>query len=458
MTYIQVPPDASGGKKILTVETTEGADQVHTQVFALADRIDPTKRIAIDDEGAGTVKYATGSPSFDAFSMMMTSEPNLLGAYKFYEKDEAARFTKLVTGVADATFDVALGGLKLTTGTASGDRVRYLSNRRYAYRPGASNTLLFTMAAGDAGKANLQRCVGWYGDDEFMVFDWDGTDQYVSVRNALTATTTRIIRSNWNGDRLDGSGGDNNRSGATLDATKLSIWWIDYQYLGAGASRFGTWVDGKKVICHTMGRYNAIGRPYLKSPNLAFGMEQVNSGGLVGSSSEMTLPCATVVGSGYPEHPTSTTAFRASFTLTSTSFVPIFSVRAAQLLHGIDNRYRVLPLLFNLVSDTEVVEIIAEFSPTLTGATWGDWVTGVEIDKAATVATPQAGSSAQMGVFAGINVPTIMPLPDLFPPHTDGLHRDWDIAQAQGYFTVSARLMNGVSSQLGVNLSLQIRE
>ena len=455
--FIQVPPDSPGGKKIYAPESTQGADDVHTQVMSIGDRNDPSHRQAVDVEGAATTKYPTGAPTFDAFGLMLTSEPNLLGSYKFYESDEATRFTKIVDGTADVVFDASLGGILLTTGTAAGDRVRYMSDRRYAYRPGATNNVTFTLKAGDVGKTNLIRRVGWFGDDEHMAFEWSDTSQYVSMKNTLTATTIRRERAEWNGDRLDGLGGDYNRSGVTFDATKINVWWIDYQYLGAGAIRFGTWIDGKQVVCHTEGNYNTLDRPYLKSPNLAFGIEQYNEGGITASSSEMQLSCSVVSSSGYDEHATKSSGYSETFTVTSQTFEPIFSFRASQLLNGIDNRYRAMPILFNIVSDTEVVEVLAELSPTLTGATWLKSAMGLEIDTEATASVPQAGTP-KLGVFTGINVPTLFHLEDLFPRYTDGLHRDWDITKAERVMTISARLLNGTTSKVGLNLTVQLRE
>ena len=192
MAYIQVPPDSTG-KKIHTHETTDGADQVHTQVFTLADRTDPSKQQIVDTEGASYTRFATGSPNFDAFALMLTSEPNLMGSYKFYEGAESTRFYKNEVGGATVAADAAMGSLKFTCGTASGDLVQYYTNRRFAYRPGASIGIMFTMKASDAGKTNVRRRIGMFGDNgEHICFEMDELAIYVSVYNNLTGAYIRV--------------------------------------------------------------------------------------------------------------------------------------------------------------------------------------------------------------------------------------------------------------------------
>ena len=455
MAYIQVPPDSTG-KKLNTIETVDGPDQVHTQVFSLGDRTEPDNRQVVDASGAANVAFATGSPNFDAFALMLTSEPNLMGAYKFYETDEATKFTHIETGGGLVARDSSQASLKLSTGTLSGDRAECYTNRRFAYRPGSSMNIMFTMKAGDTGKTNLRRRVGWFSDEDHICFEWDETDGYISVLNGLTSVQTRVPSSLWNGDRLDGSGGVYNISGETLNALKDNIWWIDYQYLGSGAVRFGTWIDGKQITCHTIGGYNTHDRPYLKSPNFSFGADQENLG-ITGSSSELHLFCCSITGSGYKEYPSTPTSYSHERTLTSTSFTPLFSIRASELLDGIDNRYRLQPSSFVIVSDNEVIEIKAEQSPTLTGATWAESRRSMEIDETATAITPLPGVDPIFETYVGINVPITVSLADLFPDNGDNLHRNWDVTQA-AHFTISGRLMNGTTSKVGLTIAFLVQQ
>jgi len=451
--FIQSPPDSSG-KRVHTVMVNDGQNDIYTPVHIIADGVDPTHRQSVDSGGSAFTRFAEGSPVFDAFGLMGTSEPSLMGVFKFYEGTQDPRFHKIVTGTADAVDDPALGGTKVTTGTANGDKLEYYSNRRYMYRPGSTISLEFTMKAGDVGKAGLNRHIGWFNDTDYMVFAWEGTDQYVAIKGALTGVEVKVPRANWSGDRLDGSGGDNNLSEVTLDVTKTNIWWIDYQFLGSGVVRFGTWIGGVKVTCHVMNGYNALDRPYLSDPNMAFGVKQENTA-LVGSTSEMYVFCGAVTGSGYPEYPVTPTSLSVNKVINSTSFTPAFSVRASELLGGTNNRCRLRPLHAILISDGGAMELKAEFNPVLTGATWTESADGLEWDLGATVATPV--SSSQVSAFIGANIPYELDLTSMFPPHGDGLYRGWDITEA-GYFTVSLRLLAAGTSNAGVGVNFQIQE
>ena len=452
--FIQVPPQSTGAK-LQTKSSTQSGHVVDTQVMILGDRSDPGKQQIVDENGAAYTRFTTGTPNFDAFSLALSSEPNLMGLYKFYEVDEASRFYKNEVGGATIARDSSMGSIKLATGTADGDLAQYFTHRRFCYRPGASITNLFAAKVGDTGKSNVRRRIGYFGDEgEHICFEMDG-DQgvYVSWHNALTGITTRVISGAWNGDRMDGLGGETNRSGESLDPDKANLWWVDYQY--PGAIRFGTWVNGKQIICHTTQSFNGDDRPFLKSPNLAFGMEQENTG-LVGSSSELHGFWASIVSSGFPEHVVKGTGFSHTLTVPDNTFTPIASFRCSQLLDGVDNRFRLLPLIMNGASDTSIIEIKAEIGTVLTGATWAGSTYGIEYDLDATVAVPGPGVDPVLGMFIGTGHAIERDLRGLFPSHVDGFHREWDITAAR-HMTLSARVMSGASTTFGFNLAMEIR-
>ena len=452
---VQVPPDATGGKKVHTVESVIDTETVQTQVMILSDGTNQSNRQIIDDEGAAFTRFPTGSPNFDAFALMLTSEPNLMGTYKFYEGDEVEKFHKHEIGGATIGTDATMGSLKLTTGTADGDEAHYFTNRRFADRPGASLNLMVSMKIGDAGKVNVLREVGWFGDNnERIGFEVDGLNIYVSTHSNLTGVTTRVAIANWNGDRLDGSGGEFNRSGETVDPLKANLWWIDYQFMGA--IRFGAWINGKQVVCHTMEGYNAHDRPFLQSPTLAFGVKQENVG-VVGSSSEFHVFMAAITGSGYPEHAVRPTGVVVNKTINSDSFTPIVSVRCSELLGSLGNRQRLMPLVINSISTAQPVELKAELNSTLTGETWAGTAYGIEYDDAATSSTPVPGLDPALGAYIGVNVPLVMDLTALFPTYADGFHRDWDITTAN-HMTISVRLLEPGTTLFGMNVSMELRQ
>lgn len=443
--FLRPPADTTTGKRVHASVWNDGSNDIYTQVTHLADRLNPDQQQAVDNTGAAFTRFTNGSPDFDAFGRTTVSEPNLMAIWKFYHEDYATQFAKDEVGGATTARDATKQGIKMTNTTASGDKSGYHSHRFFHYRPGNTMTLTWTMQSGDTGKANLVRRAGWITPDNGLFFEFDSTGEYVVLRNGNLVTETKVERANWNGDRLNGVGGDNNLSSATLDETKNSIWWIDFQYLGAGAIRFGTYVNGEKIVCHTIGNYNATDRPYMSSASLSFGFEQENTGATA-SGSEMYVYCAVVTNDGYDEFDITPISFSAEATLTSTSFAPIVSFRPTQTHEAQDNRDRIVPQLLSGLSVSEPIEIIVEINPALTGATYATTIDAIEVDTAATAAT---GGTRKIGQLIAAGRSETIDLSPVFKIYKDGVTRTYDVTGSD-HITISGRLLTGTTSVVSV--------
>lgn len=82
-----------------------------------------------------------------------------------------------------------------------------------------------------------------------------------------------VTQANWD-DPMDGTG----LSGMTLDQTKINVYAIQYQYLGAGAIRLFVESDtsGFFVLVHTIQYTNANTVPSVENPNFRFHMHVDN--------------------------------------------------------------------------------------------------------------------------------------------------------------------------------------
>jgi len=88
-----------------------------------------------------------------------------------------------------------------------------------------------------------------------------------SSNNVVISKTvdTRIYQSQFNIDRLDGTG----PSGYNIDLTKMQMFYIDYSWYGAGFIRFGVrGPDGNVVYCHKIINNNVNYMAYMRSGNL----------------------------------------------------------------------------------------------------------------------------------------------------------------------------------------------
>lgn len=95
---------------------------------------------------------------------------------------------------------------------------------------------------------------------------------------ALVSKTidTRMPQSQWNLDKLDGTG----PSGYRIDLTRMQMFYMDYSWYGAGVIRWGIRATGGQIIyCHQQQNNNRQYEAYLRSGNLPAHYE---SNGIVG--------------------------------------------------------------------------------------------------------------------------------------------------------------------------------
>jgi hypothetical protein len=147
-------------------------------------------------------------------------------------------------------------------------------------------------------KANLRQRVGYFGADNGMYLELDGSNLYFVERTFVTgiATETRKAQADWNIDTMLGAG-HLNPSGVTLDISKAQILWMDIEWLGLGTVRLGFVVDGKFIHCHSFHHANLINTTYITTASLPLRYEIANTG-ITTSSSTLKQVCSTVISEG----------------------------------------------------------------------------------------------------------------------------------------------------------------
>jgi hypothetical protein len=95
----------------------------------------------------------------------------------------------------------------------------------------------------------------------------------------------RVLRANWNKDKLDGTGA----SGITLDWTKAQHLVVEYQWLGVGTIRFGFETGTEGVVwCHEMVSVNALTQAWSRTGSLPVRAEVFNTG-ITAQAGKLTL-------------------------------------------------------------------------------------------------------------------------------------------------------------------------
>jgi hypothetical protein len=232
----------------------------------------------------------SGIPT-DAFGRLRAGLPFTLFESSHRYQDNALWNTSTATG-GSTSFNANQGLVDLAVSSSSGSQVLRETTKVFSYQPGKSLLVLNTFVLAPA-KTNLRQRVGYFGTDNGIFLELNGTTLSFVERSLATGTTTTVNKSDWNGDKLDGLGA----SGFTLDITKAQIMWMDIEWLGLGTVRCGFVINGQFITCHSFHHANLISSTYITTASLPLRYEITNTGTTSGSST-LKQVCSTVISEG----------------------------------------------------------------------------------------------------------------------------------------------------------------
>jgi hypothetical protein len=182
----------------------------------------------------------------------------------------------------------------MTVSSLSGSSVIRETTKVFAYQPGKSLLVMNTFVMAPS-TANLRQRVGYFGSQNGIYFQLDDGNIGLVKRSLVSGSVvdTVVLRSNWNGDKLDGTG----VSGIVLDITKAQIFWMDIEWLGVGTVRTGFVINGQFIVCHSFHHANLIDSTYITTASLPLRYEIVNKAATSGSNTLKQI-CSTVISEG----------------------------------------------------------------------------------------------------------------------------------------------------------------
>lgn len=183
--------------------------------------------------------------------------------------------TSTVNGGA-VVFDSTTSSVDMSvTSTLNSECIRQTINVQ-RYIPGRASELTFAVKL-TTPVSGIRRRFGLFDGTDGIYFEDNGGD-YACVLIS-NGTVTRVARTSWNGDKLDGGG----VSGITADATKQQIICLDYEWYGAGQVIFSFVINGEKQVVHTFNTGNVLVIPWCKTPFLPIRLELKNTTGVAGT-------------------------------------------------------------------------------------------------------------------------------------------------------------------------------
>lgn len=252
----------------------------------------------------GTASVAFADEATDAFGRLRVSNPYTLydTQARYYDHEQ---FSSNVVGTANVVYSANSSTFELNVSTGVNDSVLRETTKTFPYQPGKSLLILSTFCM-NTPKANLRQRVGYFGSNNGIFFEANGTTLNMVIRSSSTGSLVedRIPQSSWNGDRLDGTGGTNNPSGITLNPALVQIWYCDIEWLGVGSVRVGFVIDGIYITCHTFQHANTPSTAfanntttYMTTATLPLRYEITNTGATA-SASMMRQICSSVISEG----------------------------------------------------------------------------------------------------------------------------------------------------------------
>lgn len=326
--------------------------------------------------------YSNNNDSmFDAFSKIRVSNPNTLLDIKFPSQSNANggddfldNKCLLCTKTTGATPEITRGdSKKIISINGAGDFIS--QSRKYCvYQPGKSQLVLLSGILKDssAGSAVYENYIGYFDDNNGLFFKYDTTNNISINLRSSSSSTTSIIQSLWNIDKLDGTG----TSGYNLDFEKSQLFVIDFEWLSVGRIRFGFYIFGKIYYCHQIHNVNELDGPYMKTANLPI-RYQIN---VTSGTAKLTQICSSVISEGGYNPIGKSFSISNGTSSTSgisvgTSSTGIIAIRGSDVSNKY-NHENILPTELSILDDSKRIMLIqirlyhADALPTVNADSW----------------------------------------------------------------------------------------
>lgn len=399
--------------------------------------------VRLSSTGNGN-QVSIGGTNVDAFGRLRTAQPfTLFDSQNRFGIDP--QFDTSTTGSGATSHLANESSVQMSVTTASGDEVIRESKRVFPYQPGKSLLVMATFVFA-AQQDNLRQRVGYFGANDGVYFEQNGTDVRFVVRTSTSGSaddTRYVAQSSWNTDKLDGTG----PSGYTLDVTttpSAQILFMDFEWLGVGTVRCGFVINGEFIVCHKFHNANSLDKVYMKTAILPIRYE-ITATGTLSSSAAMKQICSSVISEGgYQQVNALSWARMTTATTVTTSFEPLVSIR----LNSGSLDAVVLPAYYTVfpIPNNVDYEIALIKNPTLTGASYDtSTFDNVDFDVSSTALT--GGTLVLQNYTKGTNQSS----GDAIVPtgYNFDLQIGRTIAGTSDVYTLAARTISGTDDIIG---------
>jgi hypothetical protein len=292
------------------------------------------------------------SPNIDAFGRLRVSEPyNIFQSTLVFNSGYTQYETYTLSG--SATYNTNQSDVTFSVNANNGARVLREQHGYNPYQPGKSQLVFLTGVFG-TGVANTKKYMGYYNDNDGLMFMYSGTTFGVNLRTSTSGSPVEdfVPQTEWNIDTLI-TGSSLNPSGYHLDTSKTNIYIINFQWLGVGRVVYALDLDGIIVPVHQILNANKKTSVYMSSGSLPVRYEVTSQGG---SDNTFKQICSSVISEGgQQEFGYINNVSNGLTTRTFAAKQSVISVRLANLFDGKTNRVISEPVGVELFTNTATV-------------------------------------------------------------------------------------------------------
>ena len=332
--------------------------------------------MSYDAEGRPTIRTLDSQAGYTSKNRIKISDYQATFFNTFQYGKETDIWDEYTANGGAAAHNANTNNIDMSVGSTLGSICIRQTRNTMRYIPGRTSTLTYAIRF-QTPVTGIRRRLGLFDENNGFFFEdagvigANGLPEYnVVVRSKTTGVVVenRVPRSQWNGDRLDGTG----PSGIVASPTAQHMVNFEYEWYGAGQIVVGFTIGGHTHTIHTFNHGNLIDLPWASTPFLPIRLEIENLTGVAGTH-YLYQGSNSLISEGVPDKlgiaQNITTPIAGRTMTTANTFYPILSIRLkTAALKGI-----VLPTFFQAatVDNTSVFYKLVR-NATLTGANFVD--------------------------------------------------------------------------------------
>ncbi len=321
------------------------------------------RNIPSDTEGNLQVRIANPVTAFgDLRNAELT--PQVALTFEYNINVDMINVSTLTSGVATQ----GAAKLNLDTGIAVDGYAAISSIGVLKYRAGLGALARFT-GAFTPGIVNAQQIIGVGNQENGFFFGVESTAGEFGILHRNKAVgDTWIVQENWNHDTMKGAG----PSGMNLDISKLNVFEVSFQYLGAGQISF--YIEDENTgfftLVHHIDYANSFTETSLGNPSLPLLAEVQN----IGNTSRVVLQSGSMAGFVEGKNIVTGPTFSFSNTKTHSTETPLLSIRSKTTYQSVVNTVNGIMRLLSVANDVNQLATFRIYEDTTLGGTpaWKD--------------------------------------------------------------------------------------